>query len=75
MKFAAVLAIPAILANAATIGLQQQNANVSKGTTPLPHPPTNKLHLVRRHQGCPPRSLSPAHWYLQRPQLGRLQRN
>jgi len=31
MKFAAALAIPAIFANAATIGLQQQNANVSKG--------------------------------------------
>jgi hypothetical protein len=30
MKFAAALAIPAILANAASIGLQQQNANVSK---------------------------------------------
>jgi hypothetical protein len=38
MKVAAILAIPAILANAATIGLQQQNANVSDGTTPLPRP-------------------------------------
>ena len=33
MKFAAILAIPAILANAASIGLQQQNANVSKNAS------------------------------------------
>jgi hypothetical protein len=46
MKFAAVLAIPAILANAATIGLQQQNANVSKDTTPLAQPPSDTLHPV-----------------------------
>jgi hypothetical protein len=75
MKFAAVLAIPAILANAATIGLQQQNANVSKDTTPLPQPSTDKAHLVRRHQGRPPRSIPPAHRHLPRPQMGRLQRN
>jgi hypothetical protein len=39
MKFAAVLAIPAILANAATIGLQQQNANVSKRHNTAPSTP------------------------------------
>lgn len=33
MKFAAILAIPAIVANAASIGLQQQTANVSETAT------------------------------------------
>jgi hypothetical protein len=46
MKFAAVLAIPAIIANAASIGLVQQNANVSKATALLSKPLANTINPV-----------------------------